>query len=494
MPISSLENLPNESFYEIFKYFDACEIYHSFSSLNHRFYQLIKSSPPLLKLRLSFSKSNEIFINNYRKVLLFNKNQLLSLHLWSTKNTNDIVSSIIFDSSLNSLQSLIFHTIDIDVLTSVLPKLTCLPRLFSLAIDTWADPKNLGDIYRLIFNLPKLKFVKFTAMESANDDVTISLPIANNEQMSSIEHLITSHPCVVDELSAITSYTPNLRRLKFLYLSNRNVRIGSIKSMALSNLTNLSISMYNEISFDKLKIFIEKLNSKLKSFSLTTIVEDVTYLDANRWEELILTKLPQLEKFDFRYSAYFADDYDTPSYFGQPNQFISPFWLERRWILEIEVEFENVIYVIRPYQKRWYEMINASDQLSKSIRLSLDETCPEQWTKTIFIEDYIRHALNLTQIYHLEINAQIVSGKLMKILRLLPEVNTLKISSLSISQPESLFNEDIEFLDFLSNEKQIIKICFKNMKDMNQIQMLALICSHVSHLEINCINYKHAEL
>ncbi|CAF2103335.1 unnamed protein product [Rotaria magnacalcarata] len=494
MPISSLENLPNESFYDIFEYFDACEIYHSFSSLNHRFYQLIKSSPPLLKLRLSYPESNEIFINNYQKVLLFNKKQLLSLHLWSTENTNQIASSIIFDSSFNSLQSLIFYTIDIDLLTSILPKLTCLPRLFSLAIDTWSHPKNLGDIYRLIFNLPKLKFVRFTATEADNDDVTISLPIATNEQMGSIEYLIMSHPCAFDELFAIISYTPNLRRLKFLYLSNRNVSIGSIKSMVLPNLTNLSISIYKEISFDELKIFIEKLNSKLKIFSLTTIVEDVTYLDANRWEELIRTKLPQLEEFYFRYSAYFSENYDTPLYFGQCNQFISPFWLQRRWILEIEVEFENVIYLTRPYQKRWYEMINGSDQLSKSIRLSLDETCPERWTKTIFIEDYIRHALNLTQIYHLEINAQIFSGKLMKILRLLPEVNTLKISSLSISQSESLFNEDIEFLDFLSNEKQITKICFKNMKDMNQIQMLALICSHVSHLEINCINYKHAEL
>ena len=32
------------------------------------------------------------------------------------------------------------------------------------------------------------------------------------------------------------------------------------------------------------------------------------------------------------------------------------------------------------------------------------------------------------------------------------------------------------------------------MKDMNELQMLALICSHASHLEINCVNYKHAEL
>ena len=99
-----------------------------------------------------------------------------------------------------------------------------------------------------------------------------------------------------------------------------------------------------------MKIFIEKLNSKLKVFSLTTIVEDVTYLDANRWEELIRTKLPQLEKFYFQYSAYFEENDDTPLYFGQRNQFISPFWLQRRWILEIEVEFENVIYLIRPYQ------------------------------------------------------------------------------------------------------------------------------------------------
>ena len=32
------------------------------------------------------------------------------------------------------------------------------------------------------------------------------------------------------------------------------------------------------------------------------------------------------------------------------------------------------------------------------------------------------------------------------------------------------------------------------MKDMNELQMLALICSRISHLEINCVNYMHAEL
>ncbi|CAF4317477.1 unnamed protein product, partial [Rotaria sordida] len=67
-------------------------------------------------------------------------------------------------------------------------------------------------------------------------------------------------------------------------------------------------------------------------------------------------------------------------------------------------------------------------------RLSLDEVCPEQWLKTIFIDDFINHALTVTQIYYLEIHTKIFSSKLMEILHLLPEVNTLKLFSLSILQ------------------------------------------------------------
>ncbi len=36
--------------------------------------------------------------------------------------------------------------------------------------------KDLGDIYQLIFNRPKLKYMKFTAMESNDFDITISFP------------------------------------------------------------------------------------------------------------------------------------------------------------------------------------------------------------------------------------------------------------------------------------------------------------------------------
>ncbi|CAF1407481.1 unnamed protein product [Rotaria sordida] len=500
MSISSIEDLSNELFYDIFEYLDACKIYYAFSNLNYRFQQLINSSSLLLKLKLDDSKSEKIFMNNYQQILHLNKGQIFSIHLWTSKNTNQIISTFTIDSSFNCLESFVFYAIKSDVLISLLPTLTCLPRLFSLTIEIWSNIKDLGNIYRLIFNLPKLKYIKFKAMESSDFNITISLPIATNEQISSIEHLIIEHPCAFDELSAITSYTPHLHHLKFLSLTNRKVNIRRIKPMILPNLTHLSIHIYRKMSFNVFEIFISKLNSKIKILSLTTIFEDIAYLDANRWENFILTKLPQLEKFHFKYSVYLAEDYQTPIYVGQRDQFVSSFWLQRGWILGIEIEIENIIYSIRPYQKRWYEydtehkMINTSDQLSKSIRLSLDEVCPEQWTKTIFINDYINHALALTQIYHLEIYAKIFTDKLMEILRLLPGVTTLKIYSLSVLQQGDLSDDEIEFLCIRLPKNQIKKICFDNMKDMNEVYMLTLICSRINHLQIKCINYMHAQL
>ncbi|CAF4076208.1 unnamed protein product [Rotaria sordida] len=500
MSINSIENLSDELFYEIFDYLNGCQIYHAFSNLNYRFHQLINSSSLLFKIRLGYySRSNEIFMNNYKQILLLNKNQIISIYLWISDNTNQIISLFTIDSSFNCLESLMFNSIEPNVLISVLPKLTCLPRLFSLTIDTWSIQNDLGDIYRLIFNLQKLKYIKFTSTDSNDYDITISLPIATNEQISSIEYLNINHACAFDELFAIISYTPQLRRLKFLNLTGRNVNIKDIKPIILSNLTYLSIYIY-EISFDEFEIFINKLNSKLKVLSLTTIVEDITYLDANRWEKFILTKLSQLEKFYFKYSAYFAENYETPVYLGQCDQFISSFWLERRWILDIEFEFKTVIYSIRPYQKRWYEystqntMINFSHELSKSIRLSLDNLCPEQWTKTIYFNDYINHVLSLTQIYHLEIHAKIFCNKLMEILHLLPDIITLKIFSLPILQQGNLSDDEIEFLCILLPKNQIQKICFENMEDMDEVYMLLLICSRINHLQIQCVDYMHAEL
>ena len=54
-------------------------------------------------------------------------------------------------------------------------------------------------------------------MEPKEYRLTISLPIATNEQFSTIEYLIIDHPCTFNELFSIISYTPQLHRLNFIH-------------------------------------------------------------------------------------------------------------------------------------------------------------------------------------------------------------------------------------------------------------------------------------
>ncbi|CAF3590247.1 unnamed protein product [Rotaria sp. Silwood1] len=92
-------------------------------------------------------------------------------------------------------------------------------------IGTWSVQKDSGDTYRLIFNLPELKYIKYTATKPSDVDITIPSPMATNEQITSIEYLIMDRLCAIDELFAIISFTSHLRHLKFLNLTNRNVNI-----------------------------------------------------------------------------------------------------------------------------------------------------------------------------------------------------------------------------------------------------------------------------
>jgi hypothetical protein len=161
--------------------------------------------------------------------------------LSSSIHNNEVISSFNIDSSFNCLQSLYFSSIKPDVLNSLLPKLIGLPNFFSLTIDTWNTLNDLINIYRLIFDLPKLKYIRFTAMEPELINVTVSLEIAHNKQFTFIKHLIIDHPCSFNELFTILSYTPEICRFSYMHKMNNSVNIGILSPILLLNLTHLSI-------------------------------------------------------------------------------------------------------------------------------------------------------------------------------------------------------------------------------------------------------------
>ncbi len=135
--ITCIENFSNEIFYEIFDYLDGCHIYEAFTNLNYRFQQLLNSPSILFKINIDDSLAQEMSMNQYKPIILLNKQQIFSMELWLPGQGEEFFSSFIIDSMLSHLESFVVKWIDPNVVIPLLVSLTSLPRLFSLTINTW---------------------------------------------------------------------------------------------------------------------------------------------------------------------------------------------------------------------------------------------------------------------------------------------------------------------------------------------------------------------
>ncbi|CAF4202579.1 unnamed protein product, partial [Rotaria sordida] len=493
MPVTLIENLSNEFFYEIFDYLHGIDIYNSFSNLNYRFQQLLNSSSLLFKIKVH-TQSNESSMNIYKQIILLNKHQIFSIDLYIPLQNKHFFSLFSIDSSLDHLESLTLSQLDSNVLSSVIFNLSSLPRLFSLTINKFNSSKDLTDTYRIVLALPVLKYYKFSA---ENLDLSISFPISNNKQFSTIKYLVIDHFCTASQLHAILSYTPQLERLNYMDLVGNDINIGIILPITLSNLTHVSICTWVK-TFDKFETFISKLYSKVNFLSIIILHEDITYLDANRWEKLILQYWPQLEKFYFQYYEYNGDDSEFPLYLAERNQFNSSFWIERKWVFKVDISYNDIIYSVCPYRQRWYE----HDAQYKNINYSIEFLKYNQLTITLVPSDEcfelfiisINRILSIGQIYYLEIpNKKIFIGILIQIIDLLPELNSLKIHSLSLSEPRDLCEDEVDICSSMEETSKITNVYLEKMIDITEVYFLMVLCPYMKHLKIG-INNMNVEL
>jgi hypothetical protein len=334
--IACIENLPDELFYEVFDYLDGCSTYEGFSNLNARFQRLL--THPSLPLKINLSSTSElvlqqccthIVIPNTHRIVSLSLSNLLAINLCSTLFTND--------SPFHRLESLVLNGIKPEEQASLLPflvHLRFLPRLVSLTITVNnhldSEYSNPSEIYRLIFDMPSLKYSKIAYGADAK---LISLSITTNERFSSIEHLSINHPCTVNQLSTILSHTPRLCRLSCDGLLESRYNTG-IESMTLPNLTHLFL-ISNGVQFNEFEIFIKKISSQLRVLHMTTARCDEAYLNADRWERLISEHLPRLQKFAFAYCTFIRNE--KAPYYTLIKQFTSSFWIKRRWFLQVEM-------------------------------------------------------------------------------------------------------------------------------------------------------------
>ena len=268
----------------------------------------------------------------------FHREQILSMNLSIIPSTTDF-------SSFNHLQSLTLHHLEINVCVSILLKLISLPCLSSLSISKIRNLQYLNEIYRIILALSMLKYYKFLDNDC---DFDSPLPMATPEQFNSIEILVIDHSCSFEELVSLVSYTPHLRQLHVMDSMDSMPKITMMSPTALTNLTHLTI-LADNIDFDEVELFIKRMIFKLKKFVFRT-ANDTSFLDADRWEQLIVQHLPYVEAFSIIYQEYLSEESGYDIYYGKANAFLSSFWIERKWFLDIDIDDNYITYSIQLYR------------------------------------------------------------------------------------------------------------------------------------------------
>jgi hypothetical protein len=322
-------------------------VYEAFSGLNIRFYNLLYASTLPLNINMSFlSKSN--CQRYYKQFVLPNINRISSLHLW-----NPFIIDLVFPSLENvqkfvGLKILILDNI---ISTDLLDCLISLPNLSSLIINQ-PDCKSYVDMnFHSIIRLPALKYCKI----SCEGRVLFDSPSDTSNESSPIEHLVINSKFDFNELPYLLSCVPHLRRLSIDCLYRNYDSRSRAFSKVSDKLTHVSLKL-ERIDFDRFEPLIINLFSSLQVLRISPS-DDIAYLDAKRWEQLILSHMTHLRVFDIRYVHKARRDSSCLTQDALIKQFTSSFWVERRWFFahryrKVNRINDGIFYSIQPYRYR----------------------------------------------------------------------------------------------------------------------------------------------
>jgi hypothetical protein len=103
-----------------------------------------------------------------------------------------------------------------------------------------------------------------------------------------------------------------------------------------------------------------------------------------------------------------------------------------------------------------------------------------------YIDD-LKPCFIAVQFTHLNIDCKAISiGMLIEIIRLLPNLDSLKVSYLPVVELSCLSNEDAEMLLLVSITNKITKVKLNTLDDKEQVHFLMNLCSRMQYLEVEC--------
>ncbi|CAM4835689.1 unnamed protein product [Rotaria magnacalcarata] len=178
----------------------------------------------------------------------------------------------------------------------------------------------------------------------------ILLSLATDQQLTTIEYLVIDHSCNCNALSTIVYYTPKLYHLHMSHSIQYFIINGQFPFSGLNNLLSclpqlrhISIEAFvnsndtvktddlsyciqlpylkyvscklNSIDFNKFEDIIKKYFNYVEILRLTTN-SDETYLNAKRWQQLIVSHIPYLRIFDMKCQGSIGNKHDIIKQFS----------------------------------------------------------------------------------------------------------------------------------------------------------------------------------
>ncbi|CAF1491271.1 unnamed protein product [Rotaria sordida] len=254
-------------------------------------------------------------------------------------------------------------------------------------------------------------------------------------------------------------------------LSKRNCQ-SYYKQFIIPNISRITyLHLWNPFN---ISIVYESLNNIVLRISTS---DDIAYLNANRWQQLILSDIVHLRIFDIEHSYNLKDHNNQTIFSSLIKQFTSPFWIERGWYFANQYPSRDglncgIFYSIRSRRRRDYILSSEKDQKNDSNHVTSDfhlvhhvhiqnqsamDNCsiyfPNADELTVSVDEYISHDSTIVILNRIlplnKLNKIIINSEhfpfdiVVKILSFTPNCSKLILHSLLLNENDrtSLKNE-----------------------------------------------------
>ncbi|CAF4254473.1 unnamed protein product, partial [Rotaria sordida] len=256
----------------------------------------------------------------------------------------------------------------------------------------------------------------------------------------SIEYLIINGRFPFDSLNNLLCCLPRLRHLSMdsFYKSSFRDLDEDLPLIELKYLKYASLKFGYFIRFDDFEHLAKKFFYHVQTLRLTTN-DDEQYLNAKRWQKLIVSVMPYLCIFDINHHGSIQNNNFT--YHDIINRFNSSFWLENEWFFTHRHEWSErldcgIFYSINQYRLNSIKHLSIYGKQATNNSVSyfpnVTQLTIEHYFKTFgdSIPKTLNRLIPLKQLTKLIIKSyDFPFIVIVKLLRCTPKLTTLKFDS-----------------------------------------------------------------